>query len=184
MDLEQLKVIIKSSLSNIYTKHRFLFDHIKSIKEETFNHYVANEIANHLNNLSIDYNVDVEYRPAFQLNGESPVKTYNVISPTLTPPVHKIPDIIIHKRGASIEPHNNMVIIECKKRSTSSKDHDAVKSFVRGGDNTNTATYQFGVVIIYMNMIRDKKSKICIYQKNELQDLSKCEYTYNYEPQN
>jgi hypothetical protein len=116
MNYEQINILLRTSLLEIYYHDSLLLDRI--VREECINHRLAFYFENLFSNIIHDdmfYTVDVEYNK----NLSKSEKEIELDDTTIIP---IRPDIIIHKRQDNC---NNLIAVEAKLRSL--RNHDILK---------------------------------------------------------
>lgn len=123
---------------------------------------VSHKLAEYLQQLFPNYNVDCEYNRHF-----SNPKRGNIGNNPLI-----LPDIIIHKRGSD---HDNLIVIEIKTRNrfigdkkiSFFYDHRKLKMFTRKKRNDNEFGYKFGFFINFLEFNRTGNVKVIPFREGK-----------------
>jgi len=167
MDIEEIKRRLNLALEKLYVKDWYL------IKNAAHERSITHKLAEYLQELFPDYDVDCEYNLDIDNKGRNTLvgykrwgddidkfnlllknldrKNYSSLKKLITKLSSLFyPDIIIHKRGTNSQ---NLLVIECKKNNEVGNDREKLIA-ITSYDKINHYAYKLGAFIRFGNEIK------------------------------
>lgn len=179
MENNLIKQKIEIAISALFSNDKWLLEH--DLSEQSITH----KLAEHLQPLFMDYNVDCEYNGNID-NHDNERKWISVLKNDLKElGLLKLkekseeekelteravfPDIIIHKRGSNV---NNLCIIEVKKSTSSvSTKYDKIKlQAYTSAHHGNELKYQIGLLILFTTKTKKFEKNITYFFNGQESD--------------